>query len=475
MAPASALARVWHSERVFVVALGAAVVLRILVQYAFPPAFVFSDGPTYLGFVDHLVPSPDRPVGYGIALWMLAGVTRGLTLVAVLQHLLGLVTAMVGYALLRRWSVSPRLATLAMLPLLFDEMELVVEHSVLSDVFFDLVLLLAVAALAWHRTPRVWSTAAAGLLLGTATLLRLVGEPGILAMVVFLAIVASSWRQRLLHVVLVTAAFALPLTAYAAWYHHDNGVWAITQSNGRALYMRTTTFVDCSKVQVPAYERPLCPTEPLGSRQDPTWYGWHDPAVLGLRTPAGVTQNQAMYDFAKRAIRAQPSAYAATVGRDLAMGFWAPRRFDYFEYDTQYKWSFTHYVDYVPTPLWTEPAYAAHGGEMPGTRHPVADLLDWYGRVVYVPGPVLFLLLLVAVAGLALRRPDGAPATRPLTFLTLALGVGFVLVPDATAEFVWRYQLPALVLLPMSAALAWTRLRGAPEAQPGTTATPRID
>jgi len=475
MASVGSLTRLWASERFFVVALAVGVVLRVLVQYAFPPAFVFSDGPTYLGFVDHLVPSPDRPVGYGIVLWTLAWVTRGLTLVAVLQHLLGLVTAAVGYALLRRWSVSSRMATLAVLPLLFDEMELVVEHSVLSDVLFDLVVVLALAFVAWHPVPRLWSTAVAGLLLGIAVVLRLVGEPALLGFLVFLLVVGTSWRRRLVQALVVTIAYALPLTAYAAWYHHDNGVWAITQSSGRALYMRTTTFVDCSKVDVPGYERPLCPGEPVGSRQDPTWYGWHDPAVLGLATPPGITQDQAMQDFAVRAIRAQPTDYAATVGRDLAMGFWAPRRIDYFEYDTQYKWNFTHYVDYVPTPLWTEPAYATHGGEMPGTRHPVADVLDWYGRAVYVPGPVLFLLLLVAVAGLVVRRPDDAPATRPLTFLTLVLGVGFVFVPDATAEFVWRYQLPLLVLLPMSAALAWTRLRGAPEAQPGTTATPRTD
>ncbi len=34
--------------------------------------------------------------------------------------------------------------------------------------------------------------------------------------------------------------------------------------------MRTTTFVDCSRIQLPAYERVLCPTDPLSSRRDPT-------------------------------------------------------------------------------------------------------------------------------------------------------------------------------------------------------------
>lgn len=37
----------------------------MLVQVAFPPGFVFSDGPTYLWFIDNLAPSPNRPIGYG--------------------------------------------------------------------------------------------------------------------------------------------------------------------------------------------------------------------------------------------------------------------------------------------------------------------------------------------------------------------------------------------------------------------------
>jgi hypothetical protein len=54
--------------------------------------------------------------------------------------------------------------------------------------------------------------------------------------------------------------------------------------------------------------------------------------------------------------------------------------------------------------------------------------------------------------------------------LLLVLPLTLVLVPDVTAEFVWRYQLPLVVLLPMSAALGWTRLR-APRTSGGEPAT----
>ena len=64
---------------------------------------------------------------------------------------------------------------------------------------------------------------------------------------------------------------------------------------------------------MPDYERPLCPAEPLGSRLDPTEYGWHTPdATHGLQPPPGTTPDEAMRDFAGRAIRAQPGTTPAS-------------------------------------------------------------------------------------------------------------------------------------------------------------------
>ena len=110
---------------------------------------------------------------------------------------------------------------------------------------------------------------------------------------------------------------------------------------------------------------------------------------------------------------------------------------------------------------------------MPVTRHPLGDRLADYGRRVRVPGPLLLVLLGVSVAGLVVRREETRPV-RPLAVLLLALPLTLILVPDVTAEFVWRYQLPLVTMLPLSAALGWTRLRR-PRRQPGTTATPSTD
>ncbi len=451
-----------RGHRPFLIALAVGAAVRVAVMVAFPPGFVLSDGPTYLGLVDDLYPRTDRTVGYGFLLGALTAVSRDVWLVSAVQHLLGLLTAVLLYVLLRRWSVPGGLATLACLPVLFDAMQLVLEHSPLSDVLFNLLVVAGIVVLAWHRQPGLATAAIGGLLLGLAVCVRVVGQPLVVVAVVFCLWAATTWRARVLTSVVVALSFAIPVAAYATWYHAEHGVWALTESGGRALYMRTTGFVDCSTFTLPAYEEPLCPAEPLGSRLDPTDYGWHTPdATHGLVLPPGVTYDEAMGDFARRAIRAQPGAYIGIVGRDLILGFTGERT-DHYEYDTAYKWRFDTYVELDMTAR-SRAAYAAHGGDQLEVRQPLADWLAWYGWTVYVWGPLLLLLTLVAVLGLVVRRPfvgeqRSVPPSRAVIFLVLATALGLLAAPAVTAQFVWRYQLPFVVLVPVAAALAVVRV-----------------
>jgi hypothetical protein len=462
----------WRDHRPFLVLLGVGAALRVLVQLSFPPGFVFSDGPVYLGIVDHVTPLLDRVVGYGLFLNALAWVSRDVWLITVVQHLLGLATATLAYVLLRRWGAGRWPAALATVPVLFDGMQLVLEHSVLSDVVFDLLVLAGVGALAWHRRPQLPTTLLGGALLGAAVCVRVVGQPLVVAAVLFCLFAAATLRTRLVHAVAVAAAFAVPVLGYAAWFHEENGAWAMSESAGRALYMRTTAWVDCSRFSMPDYERPLCPAEPVGHRLDPTVYGWHMPdGTHGLAPPDGVTADDAMHDFAVRAIRAQPWDYTRTAIRDIGLSFWVPRE-DRFEYDTADKWSFERYVGRQELTGYTRPSYEAHGGELPSVHQPGASWLGRYGTAVYLWGPALLALLVLAICALCARGRRDAPR-RSVIALLLMVGCGLMVAPDVLAEFVWRYQLPAVLLVPMAAALGWVRLR-APR-QDGTAATPSTD
>lgn len=451
----------------FLLALSVGIVVRCLTTAAYWPAFVISDGPTYLAISQDLAPSPARVIGYSVMVRALSWLTDSVWLVAVVQHVLGLLTATLIYALLRRRGCSSRLATLASLPVLFDGMQLVLEHSVLSDVLYQVLLLVAVLLFLWRPRPRSVEVALGALVLGLSVLVRVGGEPAVLSAVVLVLVVGRGWRTKLAHAGLVAVMFAAPLLAYASWYDAHHGALALTQSGGRALYMRTTTFVDCSRLSLPSYEERLCPEEPLGQRRDPTWYGWHQPdGNHGLTDlPGGTTPDQAMRDFAVRAIRAQPVDYARAVGRDFLLGFdW--QRGDRFGYDTAHKWRFDGWYGSRPS-SWTSPALLRHGGVLLRTTGPLARVMSGYGTVIYLAGPILALLLLLGLAGLFRRRRDGTLDQRPALILLLTLGVGLFLVPDVTAQFVWRYTLPMLTLVPPAAALAWMQLRGPRAGDPG--------
>jgi hypothetical protein len=451
----------WYAEnRPFLIALGLGGLVRVVVHIAFSTAFNFSDGPTYLNFLDNFQLLDIRPAGYDVlVVYPLSLLSPQVVYIAVVQHLMGLASAVLLYMLLRRWGVTVRLATLATLPVLFDTMQLVLEHSVLSDATFELLVVMAVAALGWYPRPTLTLAAVAGLLLGASVVVRLVGEPLILSGVGFCLLRGNGWRCKLATASVLAVAFALPIGAYATWYHQQHGVYALAQFTGKSLYLRSTSFVDCSTISVPKYERVLCPKQPVSQRLDPTWYVWHsNQTIPRLKPPPGVSKDQAMRQFGLAAIKGQPFDYAYTVARDFALNFdvW---RGDRFEYDTAYKWRFGHYATSESTPR-TVASYRQHGGQQMHLVKPLAYFMAGYGYVIYLPGPVLLACLVLGLlGGMGFRRARES-GMRSICLLTSVTGAGLLLMPDVTQEFVWRYQLPGLALIPAGAALAYTALRG---------------
>jgi len=465
----------WLVEhRPFLIALVLGTALRVVVSLAFTPALMISDGPTYLSFLDTFEPNPDRPVGYSLFLLLpLSWMTDSVLAVALTQHLMGLATAVLVYLLLRRWQVRRWPATLATLPVLFDSLQLVLEHAVLSDTLFVLLVTLGIVVLGWRRRPTLALALAAGLTLGASVTVRQVGLPLVVAGVAFCLMAGDRWRTSLAGAAALTLGFVLPVGAYATWYHQVHGVYALSEITGKFTYMRATTFVDCDRLSVPDYQRVLCPREPLGQRRDPTFYGWHDDQTLPqLEPPAGMTRDAAMRDFAAEATREQPVDYTLIVLRDFALNFdlW---RTDRFEYATAYRWQFSSYVHLEPTE-WTGPAFDRHGGDQLTGHQPFADAVVTYQRFGYLPGPLLLACLVLGVFGAAGVGRARRSGMRSMCVLLTVSGAGLLLVPDLATQFVWRYQLPALVLLPAGAALAYTALCGG-QVDAGTVATPRTD
>jgi len=444
----------------FLLALGLGALVRVVVTAAFPPALMVSDAPSYLRFLGDLQPSVERPDGYGLLFLLpLSWVADDVALFVGVQHVLGLAAATALYAVLRRWGVGRWWAAAGVLPVLLDAMLLVLEHGPLSDAVFTDLVVLAVVLLGWRRRPSPGVALAAGLVMGAAVLVRQVGTPLVLAGALFCLLAASGrWRRALAALALV-AGFLVPVGAYSAWYASTYGSPGLSGIGGVSAYMRTTTFVDCDRLELAPYAQVLCPPEPVGERRDPTDYGWYEigAGVQSLVVPPGVDRAEVLRDFARQAIREQPLDYARVVLRDVALGF-DPLRVDRFEYNTSFKWKFSSYVDREPT-AWTEPGFAEHGGVQQQTHQPWASVLVLYEDAVYTWGPLVLLCLLVGVVGAVHPR---AGAARPLVLLLVLCGFGLSVLPDLTTQFVWRYQLPAIVLLPVAAVLAGSALRRAP-------------
>ncbi|MFL6138340.1 MAG: hypothetical protein ACJ74O_11120 [Frankiaceae bacterium] len=434
----------------FLAVLLAGAALRVLTMVAYRPAFLFPDSRGYLKLADHLSPGILRPLGYSILVRVIPH-HHALWPIVLVQHLLGLAMGAAIYAVLLRRGVRPWLAALAAVPILLDSWQIDIEHYVLSDVLFQVLLLSACLVLLLRERPGVPEAAVAGLLLGAAGAVRSAGLP--LAAAAALAVLLASRRWRSALAVLVAAA--VPLGGYAAWYHHVNGDWTTNGAKSRFLYARVATFADCRALDLPAYEWPLCPAEPLSQRLGVNWYMWsrHSPQNR-YQPPAGRTKDAVLADFDHRVLRHQPVTYASVVASDFLRGFGPTRTIGPKDADQRF-WRFADaYPDYnVPSVL---PILAKYGAE-PSVRHGPARFLTAYGKVAYVPGPLLGACLLAAALAAAgagrARRSElrGAAAV-------LAVTAAVVLLTAAAVQFSWRYQIQQLPLLAPAGALAATAL-----------------
>jgi hypothetical protein len=99
-------------NRWFSIALLAGFILRLLAIIGYPGALWFSgDSYVYIGAALRPVPDASKPTGYSMFLRLLLPF-HSFTLVTFIQHMMGLSVAVMIYALLRRYGVSRKWATI---------------------------------------------------------------------------------------------------------------------------------------------------------------------------------------------------------------------------------------------------------------------------------------------------------------------------------------------------------------------------
>ena len=127
--------------------------------------------------------------------------------------------------------------------------------------------------------------------------------------------------RRLVRLAALTGCFLVPVVGYLGWFAAAHGQWNFTTFDGAFLYGRVADFADCQGLNLPAYERPLCPAEPPAQRIA-DFYTWDPSSPQWTFTPpAGRSRDAVVRDFSLRILRHQPGAYAEAVVRDFGYGF----------------------------------------------------------------------------------------------------------------------------------------------------------
>ncbi|WP_327089297.1 hypothetical protein OIE66_01350 [Nonomuraea sp. NBC_01738] len=471
----------------FAVALAVGGVLRLITMLGYGPAMWFNDSYEYVSVALHPRPHPIRPDGYGFWLLLLKPF-HSFALVTLTQHLMGLATAVLIYALLRRKFDLPAWgATLAAAPVLFDAYQIQLEQLIMSDTMFILLVVGVITMVLWHRKMSWQVGAIVGVLLALVWLTRSIGLPILALVVVYMLVKRVGWKP----ITAMLTACAIPVVSYMAWFSTNFGSFAMTQSDGLILYMRTALFSDCHKMKVdPRKELELalmCITDQPGESREKfsQWYLWGKGRGEQLHVWGGKKfdefKNETASSFAKRAILSQPGDYLQVVMADFFRAFhWDRPRFpDSATYNMYEFRPFYELVNGQPKRLPTWPSYAggradtdafAYEQGPPETRivSPWADIMSGYQKVVRLPGLLLGGIMLVGLYGVAVRwRKWGGPVALPWL-----AGFGLLLAPAATAEFDYRYVLPAVPLACLAAAI--TLRHGIKRAPKTEAVTPTI-
>ena len=456
----------------FAVIAGIATALRVIVQLAYQPALIFPDSERYLQYAHNFIVGqwiPDwlRTSGYSFLL-IPAVLTHDLAAVAAVQHLLGLATAVLIYAVLVHFGARRWLAALATVPVLFDPLELDIEQYVLTDVVATFLVVAALVVLVWKRDAigKV-APVMAGLLLAAATIIR---EPDLVVMIpalLYLVVIIRPRRRLATRAALLLVAFLIPVLGYLVWFQVWFGTFNFITYNSQFVYGRIAQFADCTGMSLPWYERHLCPQQPPAER-NPDFYMWakQSPQVT-LQPTAGLSKGQIISDFDLRIIEHQPLTYLKVVADDILYSFSPVRGAGPERYPTAYH----QFQTYFPTGKGAGATVRTYTGSGPRVEPALADFLTGYGRDFYVPGPLLAAGLALGVAGLAgIGRARRSGLRAPCLLVTIA-AIAVTESPFLTATFDWRYELPQLSLIPIAAVLGVTALAGWRPDQPPAAGT----
>jgi hypothetical protein len=480
--------------------LAAGLVLRAAAQVGYEPALLFIDSKKYIFGTDFA--STDwgsfDPLGYTLLVLRPVLEFADLAFVALLQHVLGMAMAVALYALMLRRGVPRWLAALAVAPVLLDAYQLNAEQTIMPDVLFEVLLVTGIVLLLWQPRPALGLIVLAGLALGTSAPVRQVGEILIVPALVYVLFASRGWRKRLLNGAVLTFCFVLPVVGYMGYsavvLHYG---FELSNMGDAYLYGRTAHAADCATLKIPADERPLCPSPSVAATLGVDGLVNNSDAPRVLYQPVNIQLGLLINtlplqkQFAYSVLAQQPLRVAGDIAKDSVKIFALTRNTEQgdtpisrWQFQTSYPYYNPGITHYGPNSASNVFAKAGGGGFARVDLAAATALRDYQLHGGYTPGPVFLFGLLAGLAGIFTyrRRRDpganrsganrsgahGPDARRPgalgsaesqglalACLLITGSGVAVLLGADLY-EFSWRYQLPALITLPIAGALGAT-------------------
>lgn len=441
--------------------LAAGGLLRILMLAAYRPAFLgYPDSGSYIGGArDSIFGDVFRPGGYPLFLRVLHDLAPNLSVTILVQHLVGMGSAILLFLAVRRAGGPPWLGLLPAAIVLLSGPGIFLEHAPLSETLFVFVVCAALytAVRSIEATNPAWPALTGALTALTATV-RVVGLALLPVLVLWiLAAQRTPARARLVAALSAAAAAVVVVGAYAIAQHGATGRAGLPHAGVWNFYGRVAGFADCSKFNPPPGTGRLCERIPEQERLGNELYVFdlqRSPAVLTFGNPFFATpdKSEKIAAFARTAALNQPFDYLRVVARDMLR---------YVDPDhASGPGRGPTYEDMVGEPMFFNPTFGAeverdalpyYGPDQRGRfeRAGLLATLKDYEAVTRVQGPLIVILAILSLVGPLLTRGTARSAALLFTLFAWTLAVAPV------ATFWWSARTSIPVFGPLGGAAAF--------------------
>jgi 4-amino-4-deoxy-L-arabinose transferase-like glycosyltransferase len=438
------------------------IALRVVASLSWWPAITtLADSWPYAAYANSdPFGDPQHPAGYPLMLGGIGLVSQSLPVTIIVQHVLGIASALLLFAAVRRMTGSPWPALVPAALVLLNADQIFMEHTIMSEAPFVAVMALAVyVAVRAVESPDPWWRwpAAAGALIAIAAVFRS-------AALFFLPVVALAillarprpWLRRWRGPVAAVGVGAIVLLGYAFTNLAANDRFEVGPTQGWHLYGRVAGFADCGQFTPPKGTVRLCESNDPDARPGGDYY-LYDPASPALRLfgPQPWEKGDAKLGaWARQAVVHQPKTYALAVWRDLR-SYFVPSARVYKagtggDLDPQLDWTAPVVPGYKETVRDVEAGMQVFYHRFHTTKDSDGlTFLHGYQRIFRFGATALTICTLLSLLGLLMGPRRG----RVGVLLFGIGGLSLLAAPTLSVYYTGRYTVPVAPLIAAGAAI----------------------